>query len=192
MNDGYGTNLGTFVLDYAATTCPDDEEERDYASRIENHPCPRVRVHPDEECWECDLPDIPKGWSHNGYVQSLMKLRQPCKRKRQTSTLEELMNECKEWEAEMRHREEIDKHIPSQQELDRNIHQDIVDDMKLRNGKTYGEGGESKPKRTPKPRSKRVKPIAKPIACRLHKAPPAPIIDVDADFVPLSVNDNTV
>ena len=92
----------------------------------------------------------------------------------------------------MRHREEIDKHIPSQQKLDRNIHQDIVDDMKLRNGKTYGEGGESKPKRTPKPRSKRVKPIAKPIACRLHKAPPAPIIDVDADFVPLSVNDNTV
>ena len=49
----------------------------------------------------------------------------------------------------------------------------------LRNGKTYGEGGEGKPKRTLRPRSKRVKANTKPI------------IDGAALFVPLVVNDNS-
>ena len=183
MNEGHGTDVGSFVLE-GDHDDGDHEEEQDYASRIEKHPCPRVRVHPDENCWECDLPDIPKGWSHNGYVESLMKLREPCKRKRQTSTLEELMNECKEWEAEIRYREDIDKLRPTQEELDQNNYQGIYEDiMKLRNGKTYGEDGESKPKRTPKPRAKRVKPVVKSLV---------PIIDKDALFVPLEVNDKAV
>ena len=182
MNEGHVTDYSTWVLE-GDHDDGDQEEEQDYASRIEKHPCPRVRVHPDEKCWECDLPDIPKGWSHNGYVESLMKLREPCKRKRQTSTLEELMNECKDWEREIRYREEIDKLRPTQEELDQIINEAIPDDMKLRNGKTYGEGGEGKPKRASKPRAKRVKPVVKPLV---------PIIDKDALFVPLEVNDKAV
>ena len=88
------------------------------------------------------------------------------------------MNECKDWEREIRYREEIDKLRPTQEELDQ-----INNDMKLRNGKTYGEGGEGKPKRASKPRAKRVKPVVKPIV---------PIIDKDALFVPLIVTENIV
>lgn len=140
---------------------PVEQEETCYADRIINNPCPRVRVGPDEECWECDLEGLPKGWAHNGLVSSLMKMREPKKRKEPPTSIDDLSKEVEMYQQSLREKatnRRVKRKVKKEEQLD----QIESDEMRTRSGLTYNEDPEpTQPKPKPKAKAARKPSVPK-------------------------------